>query len=269
MRKRLVLLVMAAGCAEPGDGGDGPDDSTGAGGSSSGVAESSSSLDDSGSSTGDGAVTTGCIEHTWYPDEDGDGWGDATNPAGPVVSCEGPEGWVDVPDDCDDGEPLRNPGQDELCGDGLDNDCDDTEDEWSPSNLECNGCSMVGSGTALYVCPGIDAAQTGFEHCAGFGAALASIHGGEDNDLLAGLMDDAGVGRAYVGFVFDGRAWGWSEALSDGSAVNYDNWGAGFPEGASPDQTCAVMVGDGTWEPAACAAADPVADAVLCRDDAP
>jgi len=252
--------VEGSGGSSSDTGGSSPDET------SSGSSDASSSggaVDESDSSSGD---STGCIERTWYPDEDGDGWGDA-NGAAPVVACEGPEGWVDVPDDCDDAEPLRNPSQDELCGDGLDNDCDDTEDEWSPSNLECNGCMAIGSGDALYVCPGHSDAQSGYEHCAVFGATLASVHGGEDNDLLAGLMGDAGVSRAYLGFAFDGRAWGWSEEISDGSVVNYDNWGDGFPEGAAMDETCAVMVADGTWAPAACA--DAMADAVLCRDDQP
>lgn len=271
MRARLLLSsVLVAGCpaAEVEDGGgssDGGSTSTGAPGSSS----TGEVANDSGSSTGMDASSTGCIERTWYPDEDGDGWGDANGAEAPVVACEPPEGWVDVPDDCDDAEPLRNPGQDELCDDGLDNDCDDVQDEWSPSNLECNGCVAIGSGGALYVCPGLDAAQAGYEHCATFGAVLASIHGGEDNDLLAGLMSDAGVERAYIGFVFDGREWAWSEETSDGSAVNYDNWADGFPGGAPVEEACAVMIGDGTWETAACSRAVPLADAVLCRDDSP
>ena len=33
--------------------------------------------------------------------------------------------YVDRPQDCDDGNEFVNPGRDELCGDNIDNDCND------------------------------------------------------------------------------------------------------------------------------------------------
>lgn len=38
----------------------------------------------------------------WWEDADGDGHG---NPADVWVSCEQPDGWVDLGDDCDDADP--------------------------------------------------------------------------------------------------------------------------------------------------------------------
>jgi Putative metal-binding motif len=43
---------------------------------------------------------------TWYTDADGDGYGD---PDLPSQSCDAPAGAVANGDDCDDGDPLRNP----------------------------------------------------------------------------------------------------------------------------------------------------------------
>jgi hypothetical protein len=58
----------------------------------------------------------------WYADEDGDGYGveDTTLP-----SCGEPKGeWAAVAGDCDDADGSRNPGEAEVCADGIDADCD-------------------------------------------------------------------------------------------------------------------------------------------------
>lgn len=58
---------------------------------------------------------------SWYSDGDEDGYGD---PDSEVQACDQPSGTVDNPDDCDDTRDDVNPGLVEVCGDGLDNDCD-------------------------------------------------------------------------------------------------------------------------------------------------
>ncbi|MCB9760290.1 MAG: hypothetical protein H6739_10680 [Alphaproteobacteria bacterium] len=61
----------------------------------------------------------------WYPDSDGDGYGDADFPQ---RACEQPSGYVDDDRDCDDSDGAVHPGADETC-DGVDQDCDGTLDE--------------------------------------------------------------------------------------------------------------------------------------------
>jgi hypothetical protein len=62
----------------------------------------------------------------WYPDADGDGYGDA---AGKVINnCSGPSTHVADSSDCDDGDPLVNPGETEIWYDGVDSDCDGADD---------------------------------------------------------------------------------------------------------------------------------------------
>jgi hypothetical protein len=62
---------------------------------------------------------------TWYYDGDGDGFG---LDASAYVACEAPDGYVAVGGDCDDASDQAFPGGTEVCGDGLDNDCEGTVD---------------------------------------------------------------------------------------------------------------------------------------------
>ena len=63
--------------------------------------------------------------NTWYLDADQDLHG---VPEGVVASCEQPEGYAAVDDDCDDTERTTNPSAREVCGDGIDNNCDGLTD---------------------------------------------------------------------------------------------------------------------------------------------
>ncbi|MFT5585082.1 MAG: hypothetical protein ACI9VR_002670 [Cognaticolwellia sp.] len=67
---------------------------------------------------------------TYYTDADGDSYGD---PSSAVLSCDG-AGFSENDLDCDDSESAVNPGETEVCNDGLDNDCDGSD----------NGCGSIG-----------------------------------------------------------------------------------------------------------------------------
>jgi len=62
---------------------------------------------------------------TYWPDVDGDGFGD---PTAAEAACSAPDGFVSDDQDCDDSEPATNPGALEWC-DEADNDCDGEVDE--------------------------------------------------------------------------------------------------------------------------------------------
>lgn len=68
----------------------------------------------------------------YYPDYDGDGYGDA---AYPLVLCEPLAGYVMDSTDCDDADSLVNPSAVEICGNGIDDNCNGEIDETG-----CFGC---------------------------------------------------------------------------------------------------------------------------------
>ncbi len=72
----------------------------------------------------------------WYPDLDGDGYGDGTT--GGVLRCDAPasSAWVLDASDCDDVDAGVNPSADEVCDAAdLDEDCDGLADDGDGSTL--------------------------------------------------------------------------------------------------------------------------------------
>ena len=73
---------------------------------------------------------------SWFQDGDSDGYGDGSSK---LRACDQPSGYVDNATDCDDTEPLANPGETEVC-DEIDNDCDgDTDEDASAGTFYVDG----------------------------------------------------------------------------------------------------------------------------------
>ena len=63
---------------------------------------------------------------TWYPDRDGDGYGD---PSQPLQSCVAPADYLADASDCNDEDPTVNPSAIELCFTESDDNCNGTDND--------------------------------------------------------------------------------------------------------------------------------------------
>jgi hypothetical protein len=64
-----------------------------------------------------------------YPDKDDDGYGDIYSPLWIPENVNVPAGFILNGEDCDDLDQDIHPGATEICGDGIDQDCDGIIDE--------------------------------------------------------------------------------------------------------------------------------------------
>ena len=126
-----------------------------------------------GTSRGDGAGTAtvqmlaGCgTGHTYYLDQDGDGYG-TTDPVYPTrQDCTVPQGYAAATGDCYDFNAAIHPGAPELC-DGKDNDCNGAVDDNLVPRPYCedkdgDGHGVTGGATKMDCAP-----STGFGECDG------------------------------------------------------------------------------------------------------
>ena len=115
----------------------------------------------------DGTVEVSSL-NTYYGDADGDGYGD---PANTTEAESAPSGYVSDNTDCDDTNAAVNPGADEICDDGIDNDCDGYTDcadsdcivdadgdgyNAEPCGNDCDDDNAAVNPGATEICDGID-----------------------------------------------------------------------------------------------------------------
>ncbi len=94
----------------------------------------------------------------WYPDADGDTYGDDT---GGILECVAPSGYVNTAGDCDDDDDAVNPAEFEACN-GIDDNCDTVVDEGTALDAHTFYPDVDGDTygdpsltTAIAACPGL------------------------------------------------------------------------------------------------------------------
>ena len=137
----------------------------------------------------DDSVDAGTFS-TYYGDGDADGYGDD---ATTVVQCTMPSGYAALGGDCDDAEVLANPGETEVCEDGIDNDCSGDAPE----------CTLPSFGTSAD-------ANMAFEADSGSGGfgyesmTLGDFDGDGNTDLAVGDLyhNNSGYSQGSVSFFY-------------------------------------------------------------------
>ena len=124
---------------------------------------------------------------TFYEDLDGDGYGTSATKA-----CELPEDHAEQDGDCDDGEAQANPGLDEACGDGIDNDCDAATD-----------CRLEAGALSDRAATLVDTSVAGFASSEFIPGRVVAHAGDTDGDGLA----EFAVGSAACVYLFEGPTW--------------------------------------------------------------
>jgi hypothetical protein len=127
---------------------------------------------------------------TWYADNDGDGYGDDDTT---TEACDEPANYASVGGDCDDGEAAANPGEAEICEDGIDNDCDGGFD----------GCGVTGSMYAADADLTLTGATSSWDggYLGSSPAVSSDITGDGKVDILAGASWD-GVYESRAGAIY-------------------------------------------------------------------
>ena len=133
-----------------------------------------------------GMIDEGVSHSSYYPDCDGDHFGDITATgtmsctapvAPPACASSGPgTGWVTTATDCDDRHASAHPGGTEVC-DGVDNNCDGVVDNGNPG----------GGVSCLTGMPGV--CSPGTTACTG-GAVVCNRMRGPGTETCNGIDDD-------------------------------------------------------------------------------
>ena len=151
----------------------------------------------------DGTVDGGAADtSTWYRDADEDGFGgDELS----LESCEAPAGYIAEAGDCNDDSDLAWPGNPEVCGDGLDNDCNGLSSE------PCLGEALEGAQR-------IDG-EAGGDHAGRGLFGPGDLDGDGLDDLLVSATEHDGTAALNAGMVYLLRG-----PVSPGTTLEQADW---------------------------------------------
>ena len=198
----------------------------------------------------DGSVDDGLVVNTWYPDRDGDSYGDAQSA---LSSCTTPSGYILDGSDCDDYNATAHPGGTEVPYDGVDQDCDGSD--WIDVDGDGYASDVVGGpdcwDTNPDVHPGIQETVDGVdEDCNSLVDDTTTAYDDDGDGYAedAGDCDDStsniGPGTAETVDGVDQDC----DGLIDDGTVAYDDDGDGASENDGDCNDADATVGNGAVE---------------------
>ena len=155
--------------------------------------------------------------------------------------------------DCDDGDPALSPFQGDVCGDGIDQDCNGVTDDGVACPLACTPTAIPN----LLACPTAATWFTARDSCEALGGRLASITTDLQHEALVGVATAAaaGFGGVWVGLsdlAVEGE-WKWE----GGGTVTLTAWSGGQPDDYGSDEDCGGYFESGEWNDWSCGTALP------------
>ncbi len=153
----------------------------------------------------DGQVDEGTSYTTQYADVDSDGYGDVNTQ---VVDCHILAGHVLDSTDCNDNDATVNPSVEEICNDGIDNNCDE-----SP-----NDCTFEGEIVASNAI-GILTGEASYDYAGWSVAGAGDVdNDGYDDVMVSALYHNSGATHSGIVYIVRGPITGES-SLSDAYAT--------------------------------------------------
>ena len=159
--------------------------------------------------------------------------GDDPDPDGDGAVCH---------EDCRPEDPLSFPGAEEICGDGIDQDCSGIPDD-APECPDCIETPILG--TTYWICPTPRTYDEALAHCSVQGAGLAQIESEEENTAVYAAARAVRAQDYWLGMT--DRAEEGVFTWNDGSPIVYENWHDGEPNDWGSGEDCGAFWMDDHW----------------------